>query len=52
MKDCYARWFHDKDLVNEVTQEYLYERTYYRQNGVPTENVKKTLRFNRGQNTQ
>ncbi|XP_063972819.1 COX assembly mitochondrial protein homolog [Diachasmimorpha longicaudata] len=32
--DCAAKWFFDKDFVNQVTEEYLQERSEYRRTGV------------------
>ncbi|CAD6227591.1 GSCOCG00001270001-RA-CDS [Cotesia congregata] len=34
MWDCYEKWYHDQELIDRCTQEYLNERTIYRRTGI------------------
>ncbi|XP_040577065.1 COX assembly mitochondrial protein homolog [Lepeophtheirus salmonis] len=36
MKECIAKYFHDTEFRNMVTEEYLNERSHYRQTGIKT----------------
>ncbi|XP_057326883.1 COX assembly mitochondrial protein homolog [Microplitis mediator] len=34
MWDCYEKWYHDQELIDQCTKEYLNERTIYRRTGI------------------
>ncbi|KAG8042583.1 hypothetical protein G9C98_005217 [Cotesia typhae] len=34
MWNCYEKWYHDQELIDRCTQEYLNERTIYRRTGI------------------
>ncbi|XP_074658064.1 COX assembly mitochondrial protein homolog [Tubulanus polymorphus] len=43
LEQCLDKWYHNKDFVDECTQEYLAERAEYRRTGIKQKQHKKEV---------
>ena len=50
MVKCIEKWFYDEDFKEKVIEEYLNERSHYRQTGIKTQRYKRGKFLDRPEN--
>ncbi|XP_020291579.1 COX assembly mitochondrial protein homolog [Pseudomyrmex gracilis] len=45
MKACMEKWYYNEDFIKECTEQYLNERSEFRQTGIPKKKQKKNYRY-------